>query len=45
MKPLFAGMIFVVTALIAFSEVAPSVDGRPALERAVHDLIVDLHLR
>jgi hypothetical protein len=45
MKPLFAGMIFVVTALIAFSEVAPSVDGRPALERAIHDLIVDIHLR
>ena len=45
MKPLLAGMIFVVIALIAFSEVAPSVDGHPALERAVNDLIASVHLR
>jgi len=38
-------MIFAVTALIAFSEVAPSIDGRPPLERAIHDLIVNIHLR
>jgi hypothetical protein len=45
MKLLLAGSIFVVTVLIAFSEVAPSIGGIPPLELAMHDLIASVRLR
>jgi hypothetical protein len=44
-KQLFAGVIFIAIALIAFSRVAPTGDGRPPLEHLVHDLLAEIHLR
>ena len=45
MKPFLAGAIFVVMALIAFSEVTPNVGGQLPLQRAVNDLFTGIRLR